>query len=42
MMILTLIGYSNIYSQTFNSEEDVYKYLKANLATLDKIEGIFK
>ena len=42
MMILTVIGYSNLYSQALNSEEDVYKYLKDNLITLDKVEGIFK
>ena len=42
MIILTVITYSNMYGQTFNSEEDVYNYLKGNLTTLDKIEGIYK
>jgi S1-C subfamily serine protease len=40
--VLTLITYTNLYSQAFNSEEDVYKYLKDNITNIDRIEGIYK
>lgn len=42
LMLMTVLAYSNLSSQTFTNEGDIYNYLKGNIINIDQIEGVYK
>jgi len=42
ILLLSVTGFTNAFSQTLKTEQDVYTHLTATILDLDKVEGLYK
>jgi len=42
LALIAITAFTNIFAQTFKTEEEAYTYFKNNLLAMDKVEGVFK